>query len=71
MDVNLLPELLNLGTNGLTLFLVWSLIKMNEKLLSEVGDYNNLLLDIINRLMEAESARGMTRRTDRSHQKTD
>jgi hypothetical protein len=71
MDVNLLPELLNLGTNGLTLFLVWSLIRMNEKLLSEVGDYNNLLLDIINRLMEAESARGMTRRTDRSHQKRD
>lgn len=71
MDVNLLPELLNLGTNGLTLFLVWSLIRMNEKLLSEVGDYNNLLLDIINRLMEAESARGMTRRTDRSHQNTD
>ncbi len=60
-----LTEILNLGTNGLTLMLVWSLIKMNEKLLSEIRGHNNLLIDIINSLMGERNERGMTRRTDR------
>jgi hypothetical protein len=60
-----LTEILNLGTNGITLMLVWSLIKMNEKLLLDINQYNDLLLDIINRLLEIEDRRPMTRREDR------
>lgn len=60
-----LTDLLNLGTNGLTLLLVWSLIRANESLLKEVHSYNDLLLDIINRLLEIEGKRGMTRSEDR------
>lgn len=60
-----LTEILNLGTNGITLMLVWSLIKTNEKLLTEINQYNDLLLDIINRLLEIEGRRGMTRKSDR------
>lgn len=60
-----LTEILNLGTNGLTLMLVWSLIQMNGKLLNEIRGHNNLLIDIINRLMSERNERGMTRRTDR------
>ncbi len=60
-----LTEILNLGTNGITLMLVWSLIKTNERLLVEINQYNDLLLDIINRLLEVEGQRGMTRREDR------
>ncbi len=60
-----LTEILNLGTNGITLMLVWSLIKTNEKLLLEINQYNDLLLDIINRLLEIENKRPMTRREDR------
>jgi hypothetical protein len=60
-----LTEILNLGTNGITLMLVWSLIKTNEKLLIEINQYNDLLLDIINRLLEIEDRRPMTRREDR------
>ena len=65
--MNELPviEILNLGTNGLTFLLIWSLIKTNERLLSEINQYNDLLLDIINRLLEIEGRRGMTRRDDR------
>jgi hypothetical protein len=62
-----LTEILNLGTNGITLMLVWSLIKTNEKLLTEINQYNDLLLDIINRLLEIEGKRGMTRREDREN----
>ena len=58
-------DLLNLGTNGLTLLLVWSLIRANEALLKEITSYNDLLLDIINRLLEIEGKRGMTRSEDR------
>lgn len=60
-----LTEILDLGTNGITLMLVWSLIKTNEKLLTEIQQYNDLLLDIINRLLEIEDRRGMTRKSDR------
>ncbi|MFY7883779.1 MAG: hypothetical protein ACOVOV_02910 [Dolichospermum sp.] len=62
-----LTEILKLGTNGITLMLVWSLIKTNEKLLTEINQYNDLLLDIINRLLEIEGKRGMTRREDREN----
>lgn len=64
MDNLPLTEIVNLGTNGLTLMLVWQLIKMNEKLLNEIRGHNNLLIDIINRLMGERGERGMTRRDD-------
>jgi hypothetical protein len=38
---------------------------MNEKLLLDINQYNDLLLDIINRLLEIEDRRPMTRREDR------
>ena len=60
-----LTELLNLGTNGFTLVLIWSLIKTNERLLAEINSHNDILLDVINRLLELEGKRGMSRRSPR------
>lgn len=67
METIPLTELLNLGTNGLTLLLVWALIKSNERQRDEIHQFNDLLLDIINRLLEIEGKRGMTRRDDREN----
>lgn len=68
METIPLVELVNLGTNGLIFMLIFSLIKTNERLLTEIRQHNDLLLDIINRLLEVEDKRGMTRREDRKQE---
>ena len=47
MDSNVLPEIVKLGTDGITVFLVWQLMKQNQKLISEVNSRDNELMKLI------------------------
>lgn len=55
MDELPLTQLVEIGTNGLAIALVWSLIKTNEQLMKEIRQHNNLLAEIINKLIEDEN----------------
>ncbi|MGI0498308.1 hypothetical protein ACOKW7_16415 [Limnospira platensis CENA597] len=47
MDSNVLPDIVKLGTDGITVFLVWQLMKQNQKLISEVNSRDNELMKLI------------------------
>ena len=47
MDSNVLPEIVKLVTDGITVFLVWQLMKQNQKLISEVNSRDNELMKLI------------------------
>ncbi|WP_006615855.1 hypothetical protein, partial [Limnospira platensis] len=67
MDSNVLPEIVKLGTDGITVFLVWQLMKQNQKLISEVNSRDNELMKLIYTILNQyrQYPTGLSDRTSR------
>ncbi|AMW30592.1 hypothetical protein [Limnospira platensis] len=54
MTTEVLPELLRVGSDGVVIFLVWSLMKQNQKLIAEVNSRDNELMKLIYKILSTE-----------------
>ena len=65
MTTEVLPELLRVGSDGVVIFLVWSLMKQNQKLITEVNSRDNELMKLIYKILSNEQpgTRGKRDRT--------
>ncbi|WP_434222075.1 hypothetical protein ACOKW7_29795 [Limnospira platensis CENA597] len=54
MATDVLPELLRVGSDGVVIFLVWSLMKQNQKLIAEVNSRDNELMKLIYKILSSE-----------------
>ncbi|AMW29306.1 hypothetical protein [Limnospira platensis] len=65
MTTEVLPELLRVGSDGVVIFLVWSLMKQNQKLITEVNSRDNELMKLIYKILSSEQ-RGTRSERDRT-----
>ncbi|MFO7092502.1 hypothetical protein [Limnospira platensis] len=67
MDSNVLPEIVKLVTDGITVFLVWQLMKQNQKLISEVNSRDDELMKLIYTILNQyrQYPTGLSDRTSR------
>ncbi|WP_434222851.1 hypothetical protein ACOKW7_14985 [Limnospira platensis CENA597] len=65
MATDVLPELLRVGSDGVVIFLVWSLMKQNQKLIAEVNSRDNELMKLIYKILSSEQ-RGTRSKRDRA-----
>ncbi|MBS0016409.1 MAG: hypothetical protein KFF72_08620 [Arthrospira sp. SH-MAG29] len=54
MTTDILPELLRVGSDGVVIFLVWSLMKQNQELIAEVNSRDNELMRLIYKILSGE-----------------
>lgn len=52
MTAELLTELLRIGSDGVVIFLVWSLVKQNHNLIAEVNSRDNELIKLIYKILD-------------------